>query len=113
MKTTIQLKNDRYRKVRGGTTRVLQITCVGTPNHPCGQLLCIYQKDGPGILRRLYLDRIIENTLVERKAGSSVFIMCPKCKRDVGLYYPYKKEDNRPAYRLFADAVKKSVVKKT
>jgi hypothetical protein len=45
--------NDKYKKVRGGYSRLLDITC-----EKCGNHVCYYQKDGPGILKRMYFDRI-------------------------------------------------------
>ena len=65
-----------------------------------------YQKDGPGILKRLYLDRIIfPADLIGKKN-----LECRKCKTALGIYALYKKE-NRPAYRLFAGAIGKQVVR--
>ena len=52
----IKFKSDKYKKVRGGYSRLLDISCVR-----CGQHLCLYQKDGPGLLKRMYLDRIYES----------------------------------------------------
>ncbi len=54
MKT--RLKSDKFRKARGGRSKVLNIGC-----EKCGKHLFKYQKDGPGILKRLYLDRISES----------------------------------------------------
>ena len=48
-----QFVNDKYKKVRGGYSRLLEISC-----EKCGSVLCHYQKDGPGILKRMYFDRI-------------------------------------------------------
>jgi ribosomal protein S27AE len=66
----------------------------------CGEFLFEYQKDGPGILKRLYLDRI-------RKELKQKNLTCPNCKQLLGIATIYKKE-NRPAYRLFAGALVKS-----
>lgn len=48
-----KLKKDRYSKARGGNSNFLDIYCS-----KCNQYLLLYQKDGPGSLLRLYLDRI-------------------------------------------------------
>ena len=56
------LKNDIYRKARGGYARLLNISC-----RKCKQLLFVYQKDGPGNLRRLYLDRILPSLSLSLK----------------------------------------------
>ena len=49
----VTFKNDRFRKSRGGHSRWLMLFC-----EKCSYDLAVYQKDGPGILKRLYLDRI-------------------------------------------------------
>lgn len=48
-------KSDSYKRARGGRSRLLEITC-----EKCGERICLYQKDGPGNLRRMYIDRIID-----------------------------------------------------
>jgi phage FluMu protein Com len=93
----IKLKRDKYRQARGGNSRLLEVRCG-----KCDALVCLYQKDGPGILKRLYLDRIDSQTKQEK-------LLCPKCKELLGVYFIYKKE-NRPAYRLFAGAVTKRII---
>ena len=60
-----------------------------------------YQKDGPGILKRLYVDRISGSAC---KVGKN--LLCPDCKQVIGSYIIYKKE-NRPAYRLFVGSITK------
>jgi ribosomal protein L17 len=92
----IKLKSDKYKKARGGYSRLLNISCA-----KCGQHLCFYQKDGPGILKRMYTDRIFDPTFTTT---------CQKCKQLLGVNYIYEKE-NRPAFRLFIDAVSKKIVK--
>lgn len=93
------LKNDKYRKVRGGYSRLLNITC-----QECGAIVCLYQKDGPGNLRRMYIDRIIH---LKTSLGGKT-LPCPK-NHLLGTRVVYKKE-SRPAFRLFVDAVVKRVV---
>lgn len=93
-------KNDKYRKIRGGYSRLLNISC-----EKCGSNICHYQKDGPGNLRRIYLDRIISPKVsISRKDLS--------CERGhlLGVKIIYEKE-NRPAFRMFVDSVKKKIVK--
>lgn len=96
MKTN--LKNDKYRRTRGGHSRILDLSCS-----KCGTHMAHYQKDGPGILKRMYLDRIIGPKI----QGNFV---CPKCKELLGVPMVYKKE-NRPAIRLFEGAVSKRITK--
>ena len=93
------MKNDRYRKARGGYSRILQLFCSS-----CGKELFKYQKDGPGILKRLYLDRIQDDHSTASK------LSCPKCKEMLGVKTIYKKE-NRPAYKLFTGAISRKIVK--
>lgn len=91
------MKNDKYSQARGGWSRILDVSCEG-----CGSRVCFYQKDGPGPLKRMYIDRMIGI-----KPTSSELI-CHACNRVLGVAITYKKE-GRPAYRLFQDAVKKKV----
>lgn len=93
-------KNDRYKKVRGGYSRSLQISC-----QKCNALLCNYQKDGPGNLRRMYVDRICEPAVSISKKDFT----CPNGHL-VGVKIIYEKE-NRPAFRLFVDSVSKKIIK--
>ncbi len=97
MKTVI--KQDKYRRARGGHYRVLDLSCS-----KCGIHVAYYQKDGPGILKRMYVDRIIDS-----KIGRGNLI-CPKCKELLGVPMIYKKE-NRPAIRLFVGEVSKKITK--
>ncbi|MFA6295393.1 MAG: hypothetical protein WC666_03140 [Candidatus Paceibacterota bacterium] len=94
------LKNDKYRRVRGGYSRLLHICC-----QKCGGQICLYQKDGPGNLRRMYIDRMNETKVsISRKDLS--------CGNGhlLGVRIVYDKE-KRPAYRLFVDSVTKKIVK--
>ena len=53
----MEWKNDTYRQARGGYARLLAVHCA-----TCGTHLFSYQKDGPGIVKRLYLDRIYQSS---------------------------------------------------
>ncbi|MFA5129797.1 MAG: hypothetical protein WC477_02625 [Patescibacteria group bacterium] len=57
------------------------------------------------MLKRLYIDRI-----VDFKGRVDKHLICKKCKTVLGVQIIYQKE-HRPAYRLFAGAVGKTVVK--
>ena len=92
----ITFKNDKYKKVRGGYSRLLDISCQN-----CGE----YQKDGPGNLRRMYFDRIIEPKVSILKKELS----CQKGHL-LGVKIIYEKE-KRPAFRLFVDSIKKKIIK--
>jgi len=99
MRPTV-LKSDKFKKARGGASRLLEISCAA-----CGARVCLYQKDGPGILKRMYVDRIMNPT----KPPGAKGLDCPECKASLGVRMVYKKE-NRPAYRLFVGAVAKKIV---
>jgi len=87
----------------------LEISCEG-----CGQIVGFYQKDGPGILKRMYLDRIYKSKDYSDLAGKSFKslppLVCRKCGRLLGVPMIYEKE-KRPAFRLFQGAVIKKIVK--
>lgn len=96
----MKFKNDKFKKARGGYSRLLQISC-----QKCGSLICLYQKDGPGNLRRMYIDRIMEPAIsITRKD-----LTCLKGHL-IGIKTIYEKEA-RPAFRLFVDSVSKKIVK--
>ena len=96
----IILKNDRYKHMRGGQSRLLQISC-----RECGQQICRYQKDGPGTLRRMYIDRMSDVSIsLLAKA-----LVCPEGHL-LGTKMIYEKED-RLAFRLFVSAIAKKIVK--
>lgn len=97
--TSSKPTNDKYKSARGGHSRLLAISC-----EHCGALLCHYQKDGPGILKRMYLDRMTGSV----PQGQN--LTCGSCGRVLGVKTVYEKEQ-WPAYRLFVGAVVKKVVK--
>lgn len=105
----IKLKNDRFKKNRGGYSRLLDISCEG-----CGQHLCFYQKDGPGMLKRMYFDRIYDSKEHSDLENLSILklpqLICKNCGRLLGTPIEYKKE-KRLAFRLFQGLVTKKIVK--
>lgn len=100
-KQQFSLKNDRYRKERGGTAKFLNISCAA-----CGTWMLLYQKDGPGNLLRLYLDRIFAPPHLSALQGRSDLqrpqdmenLTCPQCGQLIGT--PMRHLDDRLAYRL-------------
>jgi len=96
----MKFKNDKYKKSRGGYSRLLKIFC-----RKCDSLVCLYQKDGPGNLRRMYIDRIIDPQVSFFKKSFE----CPK-SHILGMKIIYKKE-KRPAFRLFVDSIAKKLTK--
>jgi len=99
-KKTIKLKQDKFRRSRGGYSRLLEVRC-----EKCGELRCYYQKDGPGPLKRMYVDRI---TKAYADAGTK--LICHKCGQILGVRYVYEKE-KRPAFRLFEGSITKKITK--
>lgn len=93
-----KFKRDTYQKNRGGMPKVLDILCDHCESH-----VTFYQKDGPGMLKRMYIDRFIDL----KPSGRS--LRCPTCKSELGNKMTYKKED-RLAYRLFVGAVHKKII---
>lgn len=100
MKPKNSFKNDSFRKTRGGHSRWLSLFC-----EKCKKEFGTYQKDGPGILKRLYNDRL---QLTNKISGKQ--LSCEHCKTVLGIQIVYEKE-KRPAYRLFAGAVGKKIIK--
>lgn len=105
----VNFKKDKYRESRGGYSRFLNIFC-----HHCGIKILTYQKDGPGDLKRMYLDRIVTpDNLVKLKnlpIKSIPNLICPRCKYVIAIPYVYPKE-KRNAFRLFVGAIIKKVTK--
>lgn len=100
-KILFKLKKDKYRDARGGYSRFLNLYCAS-----CESYLLLYQKDGPGNLKRLYVDRIFDKDI--SKKGKE--LICRSCKKIIGTFFIYKKE-NRPAIRLYQDSIFKKVTK--
>lgn len=74
----------------------------------------VYQKDGPGNLRRLYMDRIFSpeqlTGLQEIGIKDIKVLKCENCGEVLGTPYIYPKE-KRNAFRLYTDAVVKKIRK--
>jgi len=103
----MKFKIDQHKKIRGKHSRLLDLSC-----RVCGKKIIIYQKDGPGNIRRLYFDRIFfpkRLTKLESKSLNSISsLRCPKCREDIGTPYIYKKE-NRKAFKVYQDALVRKV----
>ena len=92
---------DTYSQARGGWSRILEISCEKCTGH-----VCFYQKDGPGPLKRMYIDRMLD------ARPSSPTLLCPRCGHELGIKTVYAKE-NRLAYRLFQSAVHTKITKQS
>jgi len=106
---TFKAKKDRFSKARGGPTRFLQISCA-----KCGAFVAVYQKDGPGSLKRMYIDRIFSPEALVGLIGLPMKkltpLSCAKCAHVIGVPFLYEEED-RPSFRLFEGAVSKKIIK--
>ena len=98
----LPFKRDHYMKERGEPAWI-RIHCLR-----CHSLLLLYQKDGPGPLKRCYLDRI---ALPKQWAElcnhpfdphSCPELSCSFCRRLIGLPFVYEKE-NRPSFHLLEE----------
>jgi DNA-directed RNA polymerase subunit RPC12/RpoP len=95
-----KLKKGKFTRARGGTSKFLLIRCT-----TCNTKILLYQKDGPGNLFRLYLDKIhapahlaqLQNTC-ENKAQIPPLI-CLRCGEKLGRAMLYKPE-KRLAYGI-------------
>lgn len=109
MKKDIILKKDKYKNARGGYSRLLNLHC-----RKCENIFAIYQKDGAGNLRRLYMDRIMAPEklvgLQNKNIKDVAPIKCDKCNIIVGMPYVYEKE-KRKAFRVFQGAIVKRIKK--
>lgn len=106
----MKLKNDRFRKVRGGKAKVMDISCA-----KCGFMVFMYQKDGDGSLHRAYLNRIIAPAKLEdlnnrfQSIKEIQNLTCETCNNLIGV--PMKHSDGRLAYRLIKANYTKKVSK--
>ncbi len=103
----MKLKSDKYKKSRGGNSRLLDIACA-----KCGAHLFFYQKDGTGKLKRMYVDRIFQSDVYSNLQSTSIKdipnLVCNKCKSLLGIPYIYKKE-SRFAIRPFIGSISKKI----
>lgn len=106
------LKNDKYRKARGGVSRFLDVYCAKCKTH-----VLLYQKDAIGPLKRMYMDRIFApQSLTNLQKGKSVKdvepLKCSSCKHLIGVPYIYEKE-TREAFLLDPTSFVKKISKGT
>lgn len=74
-------KNDKYKRARGNYSRLLTISCAD-----CSMYICNYPKDGPGILKRMYVDRITNSVFAGPSCQSPQELErfeCPNCNQTV------------------------------
>lgn len=99
-----------HREGRGGYGRLFAVSCA-----TCGTHLFYYQKDGPGIVKRLYLDTIYQSHAYEglqhRALQDLPHLLCLQCREHLGIPMISQKEQ-RLAFRLFARAVTPKIRKR-
>jgi hypothetical protein len=99
----MKIIKDSYRRVRGGHSELLNIIC-----NSCKNKILVYQKDGPGRLKRMYLDRIhAPKELMELQFLNTKNIpalRCKKCNQLIAIPYVYRLE-KRKAFRLHKGTV--------
>jgi hypothetical protein len=107
----MKIKRDKYLQKRGGTAKIMNVSCV-----KCGNSVLVYQKDGPGWLKRCYLNRIIappefaclqHNSLI--KEPKDLGNLRCKCGEVIG--FPVIHKDKRLAFHLFKGKFKRSPYK--
>ena len=100
-------RKDKFTKARGGSSKLLSIFCA-----QCNTEILLYQKDGPGDLLRMYLDKILApDDLVVKVSGYTnksemESLACRKCYTLMAVPMVYDKED-RLAYRIVNGEIKK------
>ncbi len=105
----MKIKKDKFRRNRGGWSRVWEIRCA-----KCESLLCVYQEDGPGTLKRMYEDRILEwKDGYFEGIGYRNHLLCVKCYSEIAFSFIYTNHgENRIAFRMYVGAVKKHLIYK-
>ena len=89
---------DEFSQNRGGTSVMYTLAC-----EKCDAVLGDYQKDGPGPLKRLYVDRL-QSAVAPAYTPMHVWA-CHACHRPLAIAMVYAKE-TRPCWTLFAHTVR-------
>jgi|SRR3989339_821180 len=102
----MKIKKDKYLRERGGTAKIIDVSCMA-----CSNLIFVYQKDGPGWLKRCYLNRIIspekyselKNKVKKPEEVGNLVCVCGKV---IGSPFLYR--DGRITYHLIRGNFKRS-----
>ena len=102
------MKKDKYFRKRGGTAKIIDVSCA-----VCGKLIFVYQKDGPGWLKRCYLNRIVEPEEYAKMQKDKTIkdtndfgnLVC-NCGKVIGS--PMKHKDGRLAFHLIRGKFKRT-----
>lgn len=89
----MKIKKDKYLRKRGGSAKITDVKCA-----LCKTLIFTYQKDGPGWLKRCYINRIIENPERNYEREKDMPQLKCACGNHIGI--PMTHKDGRLAYRL-------------
>ncbi|MFA5743185.1 MAG: hypothetical protein WC921_04355 [Candidatus Paceibacterota bacterium] len=104
-----EIKRDKYFRDRESTFVILSIGCA-----KCGKRILLYQKDGRGGLKRLYLNRILAPEILAslqdaiRDAKEMKILKC-ECGADIGI--PMLHREGRLAFWLIHGAFSKNKYK--
>lgn len=106
MKNDYKIKKDKYLEKRGGTAKIVNVVCAA-----CGNVVITYQKDGPGWLKRCYLNRIIApdrwETLQHNPKINESTLGNLTCDCGAIIGHPMTHKDGRLAFRLVRGSFKR------
>ncbi|MEI6731129.1 MAG: hypothetical protein WCK90_00460 [archaeon] len=102
------MKKDKYFRERGGTAKIINVNCM-----KCGNLIFVYQKDGPGWLKRCYLNRILWPEEYSKLINDKNITLPSQLKNLVCvcgnvLGSPMQHKDKRIAFHLIRGKFKRS-----
>ncbi len=105
------LKQDHYRRIRGGTAKLLSVHCKA-----CGAEVLVYQQDGIDKLRRFYLNRIFDPQKYEElqhrpdvvRVKDVPNLVCPDCGKELGK--PHKHKDGRLSLKPSPDCTYTTII---
>jgi len=99
------MKKDKYLNARGGTAKHIDLSYA-----KCEEKLFTYQKDGPGFLKRCYLNRILgREELSSAKTQEEMKNLKCSCGELMGT--PMKYEDRRLAFKIMKGKIKRTINK--
>ncbi len=105
-----EIKKDKYFRDRQSTYIILGIHCA-----KCGKEVLLYQKDGRGGLKRLYLNRILAPESIaslQDKVERVKTLSMLKCECGVDIGIPMLHREGRLAFRLIPGTYSKHKEKK-
>jgi hypothetical protein len=101
VKVKLKIKKDRFLRERGGAAKILDISCA-----KCNKLIFVYQKDGPGWLKRCYLNRIMGSELKISDLDLNTKNLICSCGQIIGSLTKHK--DGRLAFSMIRGNFKRS-----